>query len=127
MVDQTDEIIKIKITIQEQFQINTDSTTDPIQFLETKTIQIIDLETPHTIGKGIIFTIGIEAIQKIETLDIKIIDHANIQTTDQIKIIIKIDDAVIHRTEAQAITTDKGTTLNHHIGITHVIKIHNKI
>ena len=33
----------------------------------------------------------------------------------------------IHKKEIQVITTDKGTTLNHHIGITHIIKIHNKI
>ena len=70
---------------------------------------------------------GIETIQTIETLDIKIIDHAIILTTDQNIIIIKIDHATIHRTEVQTLTTDKGTTLNHHEGITHVIKIHNKI
>ena len=74
----------------------------------------------------IIRTIGIGTIQTIETLDIKLIDHAIIQTTDQFIIIIKIDQAIIHRREAQAITTDKETTLNHHKGITHVIKIHNK-
>ena len=71
--------------------------------------------------------IGIETIQTIETLDIKIIDHAIIQTTDQNIIFVKIDHAIIYRTEAQAITTDKETTLNQHIGITHVIKIRIKI
>ena len=40
---------------------------------------------------------------------------------------IKIDHAMIHRTEIQVITTDKETTLNHHIGITHVFKVHTKI
>ena len=75
----------------------------------------------------IIPTIGIETIQTIETLDIKIIDHAIILTTNPIIIIIKLDHAIIHRTEIQAITTDKETTLNHPIGITHVIKIHKKI
>ena len=75
---------------------------------------------------------GIETIQIIEIIDIKIIDHTIILTTDQtIKdqniIIIKIDHATINRTEIQVITTDKETTLNHHIGITHVIKIHKKI
>ena len=62
----------------------------------------------------------------METLDIKIIDHAIIQTTDQSTIIIKTDHAIIHGTEAQAIRTDKETTLNHHKGV-NVIKIHNKI
>ena len=82
--------------------------------------------------KKIIPTIGIGTIQVIEVIDIKTIDHAIILTTDQtIKdqniITIKIDHAIIRRTEIQVITTDKKTTLNHHIGITHVIKIHNKI
>ena len=40
---------------------------------------------------------------------------------------IKIDHAIIHRTEIQVKTTDKETTLNHHIGIKHVIKDHTKI
>ena len=34
---------------------------------------------------------------------------------------------MIHRTEIQAITIDKKTTPNYHIGITRVIKIHLKI
>ena len=101
--------------------------TDTIQILGIEIIQTIDLETFHTIDIEIIPTIGIETIQTIEILDIKIIDHAIILTTYQNKIIIKINYAIIHRTEVQAITTDKETTLNHHIGITHVIKIHNKI
>ena len=50
-----------------------------------------------------------------------------ILTTDQNITNIKIDHATIHETEVQAITTDKETTLSHQIGITHVIKIHNKI
>ena len=56
----------------------------------------------------------------------KKIDHAIILTTDQNIIILKINHATIHRTEIQAITIDKGMTLNHHIQITHVIKIHHK-
>ena len=99
----------------------------PIKTLEIETLQIIDLEILHTIEKEIIPLIGIETIQTIETLDIKIIDHAIILTTDQSIIIIKIDHATLHRTEVQAITTNKGTTLNHHIGITHVIKIYKQI
>ena len=71
--------------------------------------------------------LGIEIIQTIEILDIKIIDLAINLTTDQNIIIIKIDHATIHRTEIQAITIDKGTTLNHLIGITQVNKIHHKI
>ena len=90
-------------------------------------IQTIDLATLHTFDIEIIPTIGIETIQTIEILDIKIIDHAIILTTDQNIIVIKIDHAKIHRTEVQAITIDKGITLNHYIGITHIIKIHHKI
>ena len=127
IVDHMVEIVNIKITIQDQIQINTDLTTDPIQTLETEIIQIIDLETLHTIDLEITPTIGIETIQTIKTLDIKIIDHAIILTTDQNIMIIKKDHATIHRTEVQAVTTDKGTTLNPHIGITHVIIIHTKI
>ena len=70
---------------------------------------------------------GIETIQIIETLDIKIIDHAIILTIDQKVTIIKIDHAITHEIEIQVTTKDKETTLSHHIGITHVIKIHNKI
>ena len=66
-----------------------------------------------------------------EILDIKVIDHAIILTTDQTiidqnKTIIKINHAIIHRTEIQNKTTDNETTLTHHVGITHVIKINNK-
>ena len=91
---------------------------------------MIDLETPHTIKKYI-QTIGIETIQMIEIIDIKIINHVIILTTghtikDQ-NVITIIDHATIHRTEVQFITTDKETTVNRHIGITHFIKIHNKI
>ena len=99
----------------------------PIQNLEMKIFQIIDLETLLTIDIKIIPTTGIETIQTIETLDIKLIDHAIILTTGQNIKIIKINHAIIHRTEVQAITTDNETTLNHHIGITHIIKIHNKL
>ena len=89
---------------------------------------MIDLETLHTIEIEIIPTIGIETIQMIEIIDIKIIDHAIMLTTDQtIKdqniTTIKIAHAIIHGTEILVITIDKETTLNHHIGITHIIKI----
>ena len=100
---------------------------DPIQILQIEIVQFIDLETLHTTDIEIILRIGIEIIQTTETPDIKIIDRAIILTTDQNIKIIKKDHAITHRTEAQTMTTDKGTTLNHHIGITHVIKIHNKI
>ena len=86
--------------------------------------QLIDLETLHTIAIENIPTIGIETIQTIETLDIK---NAIILTSDQKTITIKKDDATFHRKEVQAITIDKGITLNHHVEITLVIKIHNKI
>ena len=93
---------------------------------------MIDPETLHIIEIEIIPTIGIENIQMIEIIDIKIIDHAIILITDQtikeqIIITIKIDHEKNHRTEIQDITTGKETTLNHHIRITHVIKIQNKI
>ena len=100
---------------------------DPIQILKTEINQVIDLETLHAIDIEIILTIGIKIIQTIETSEIKIIDHAIILTTDQNTTIIKTDYAIIHRTEAQARTTDKGTILNHHIGITHVIITDSKI
>ena len=91
---------------------------------------MIDLETLHIIEIEITPTIGIETIQLIEIIKIKILDHGIILTTDQtIKdqniISIKIDHATIHRTEIQR--TDKEFTLNHRIGITHVIKVHYKI
>ena len=128
-VDHIVEIVNIKIIFQDQIQTNLSFCLRPIpiQILEKKIIRKIDLETLHTIDKETIPTIGIETVQTIDTLDIKIIDHAIILTTGQIIIIIKIDHATIHRTEVQAIATDKGTTLNHHIGKTHVIKIHNQI
>ena len=68
----------------------------------------------------------------LEILDTKIIDHAIIQTTDQTvvdqnKTIIKKDHAFFHRIEIQVITIDKEFILSHHIGLTHDIKIHNKI
>ena len=92
---------------------------------------MIDLEILHIIEIEIIPTIGIETIQMIENINIKMIDHAIILTTDQttkdqnIKT-TKINHATIHRTEFQVITTDKETTLNHHIGITNVIKFQKK-
>ena len=93
--------------------------TDHIQILEIKFIQIIDTE--------INLTIEIETIQTIGILDIRTIDHAIIPTIDQNIKFITIDHATIHRTEDQAITTDEEITPNHHIGITQVIIIHNKV
>ena len=126
IVDHIVELVNLKITNQDQIQTNPNFCLmpDPIKIQEIEIIQIIDLETPHTIDKEIILTIGIETIQTIEIPDIKITDRAIILTTDQNIIMIKIYHAIIHRKEAQAMTTDKGTTLNHHIGITHLnIKI----
>ena len=119
----------MKITIQHQIQINPNfrQMTDHIQILEIEIIQIIVLETRHTTDLENILTIGLETIQTIEISDINIIDHAIIQTIDQNIIIIKIDHAIIHKTEVQAITTDNKTTPNHHLGITQIIIIHNKI
>ena len=104
----------------------------PIQTLEIEVIQIIDLEILHTKEIENILTIGIETIQKIETLDVKIIVHAIILTTDQTIIdqnitTIKIDHAIIHRIEIQVITIDKESTISHHKGITQIIKNYNKI
>ena len=103
-----------------------------IQFLEIEVIQIFDLETLHIIEIENIPTIGIETIHMIEILDIKIKDHVIILTSDQTIIdqnitIIKIDHARSQQTKFQVITTDNETSLSHHIGITHVIKICNKI
>ena len=100
----------------------------PIQILKKEIIQIIDPETLHTIEIEIIPTIGITTIQMIKIIDV--IDHVIILTTDQTITdqnitTIKIDHAIIHRTEIQVVTVDKETTLSHHIGITHVIKILN--
>ena len=122
------DIVHIKLTIQDQIQTNQNFRLmpDPIQNLEIEIIPIIDPETLHTIDIEIIPTIGIETLQTIETIDIKKIDHAIILIIYQNIVILKIDHAIIHRKEVQAITTDKETTLNHHIGITHAIKIYNK-
>ena len=111
-------MVKIEINTQDQIQTNLKFhfMPVPIQILEIEIIQIIDLETVHTIDIEINPTIGIKIIQTTETLDYSKNDHASILTTDQNIIIIKIDHAIIHRTEVQAKTTDKGTTLNHHIG-----------
>ena len=69
-----------------------------------------------------------EATQIIEINDVKIIDHEIIRITDQItkdltKIVIKIDNEITNKIEIQVITIDKETTLNHLIGILHVILI----
>ena len=91
IVDHIVEIVKIKITNQDQIKINTDLNRDLIQILDIEFIQLIDLETIHTIVIEIYLTIEIETIQTVETLDINFIDHAIVQTTDQNIIIIKID------------------------------------
>ena len=128
VVDHTLEIVNIEITIRNQFQtkLNFRLIPVPIPILEIEIIQIIDLDTLHTIDIENIPTIGIETIQTIKTLDLKIIDHAIFLTTDIKIVIIKIDHATVHRTEVQDITTDKRTTLNHHIEETHVIKFTTK-
>ena len=97
----------------------------PIHILGIDTTQMIDQETHHTIDTEIIPTIGTEVIRIIEIHNI-IIDHEIIQTTDQITndpitTIIKIDHQIIHKIGIQTIKIDKETTLNHLIGITHVI------
>ena len=83
----------------------------PIQILEIEIIQIIGLETLHTIDIENIPTKGIETIQIIETLDIKIINHAVILTTDQNITVIKKDHAIFHRIKIRVITIDKETSL----------------
>ena len=87
----------------------------PIQILEMEIIQIIDLENLHRIDIESIPTRGIETLQMIKTLNIKIIDHEIILTTDQTITdqnitIIKIDHAIIHRREIRVKTIDKETT-----------------
>ena len=98
----------------------------PIHILGIDTIQMIDQETHHTIDTEIIPTIGTEAIQIIAINKITI-DHEVVQTIDQITkgliiTIIKIDHEKIHSTGIQTITKNRETTLNHLIGITHVIQ-----
>ena len=104
LVDHIVEKVSIKKIILDQNQTNPNFRLmpHPIQNLEMKIIQIIDLETLLTIDKKIIPTTGIETIQTIETLDIKLIDHAIILTTGQNIKIIKINHAIIHRTENQS-------------------------
>ena len=77
-----------------------------IQILGIDVIQMIDLETLHTIEIEIIPTIGLETTQMIEIIDIKKLDHAIFLTadqtiTDQNITTIKIDHAIINRTEIQ--------------------------
>ena len=89
---------------------------------------MIDQEIHRTIDIENIPTIGLEATQIIETNDIKTIDHEVIQTTDHITknlttLTIKIDHEITHKIGIQMITIDKETTLNHLIGIIHVIPI----
>ena len=89
---------------------------------------MIDQEILRTIDMGNSPTIGIEATQIIEIKDIKTIDHEIILATDLIikepnTTIIKIDQATTHKIEIRTIIIDKEITLNHNIGITHVIQI----
>ena len=100
----------------------------PIHTLGIDTILMIDHEIQCTLDIEIITTIGVEATQIVEIIYIKTIDHEIIQTTDQITknqttIIIKIDHEITRKIGTQTITIDKETTLNHLIGIIHVIPI----
>ena len=100
----------------------------PIHTLGIDTIPMIDQEIHRTIDIGNTPTMGIEATQIIEINDIKTIDHEIIQTTDQIPkdlttIIIKINHEITHKIGIQIITIDTKTSLNHLIGIIHVIPI----
>ena len=67
---------------------------------------MIDLETLHIIEIEIFPMIGIETIQMIDINDIKTLDHE-----------------ITHKIGTQTITIDKEITLNHLIGIIHVIPI----
>ena len=70
LVDHIVEIVNIEITTQDQIQTNLNFRLMPvpIQILE---VEIIHLETLHSIDIEIIPTKGIETILIIETLDIK--------------------------------------------------------
>ena len=59
-------------------------------------------------------------------MDHVIILETDQTVTDQNIATIKIDHAIIHEIEIQVITIDKKTTLSRHIGIIHVIKVHDK-
>ena len=129
IVDQIVEIISIKKSIHDQAQ------KDQIILLIPVSIHILEIEIPmmdqefhHTKDREIIPTIGIEATQIIEINDIKTIDHEIFQTTDQnIKdlttTIIRVGHEITHKIGTQIITIDKEITLNHLIGIIHVIPI----
>ena len=128
IVDHTVEIPIIEIIIHDQTR--TDRIIGlipvPIHILGIDTIQMIDQETHHTIDIEIIPTIGTEVIQIIAINNITI-DHEIIQTIDQItkdliKTIIKIDHQKIHNIGIKTITINKEITLNHLIGMTHVIQ-----
>ena len=98
----------------------------PIHILGIDTIQMIDQETHYTIDIEIIPTLETEVIQ-ITAINNITIDHKIIQTIDQITkdliiTIIKIDHEKIHNTGIKTIIINKETTLNHLIGITHVIQ-----
>ena len=98
----------------------------PIHILGVDTTQMIDQETHHTLDTEILPTIGTEVNQIIEINTI-ILDHEVIQTIDQITkdpitTIIKLDHKIIHKIGNQTVTIDKETTLNHLIGIIHVMQ-----
>ena len=90
-VDQTVKIINIEIIFEDQTQIEAiiQIITGIVQTQtpETDTIQMIVLETPHTLETEIIQTIG--------TGHIKITDHETIQIIDQTLVIILIDHVTI--------------------------------
>ena len=92
IVDHIVERVNIEKTIPDQIQINLNFQLMPVPILilEIEIIQTINLETLHTIDIEIIPTIGIETIHIIETLDIKIFNHASILTTDHNTTIIRI-------------------------------------
>ena len=128
IVDHTAEMPIIEMIIHDQTQ--TDRiirlVSVPIHILGIDTVQMIAQETHHTIDTEIVPTIETEAIQIIAINNITI-NHEIVQTIDQITIdliitIIKIDHEKIHNTGIQTITISKETTLNHLIGITHVIQ-----
>ena len=96
--------IIIKIVINQSPKIEIIRTTVP--------------EIPHIIETGINQTKQIDNTQ--------IIDHENIQTTDQTILIITIDYVKILEIEFLIIKTDRETILNHHTGKIHNIRNHIK-
>ena len=128
IVDQIVKILSIQIIIHTQTDQIIRLIPVSIHTLGIDTIPMIYQEAHRTMDIEIMPTIGIEATKIIEINDIKTIDHDIIQTTDQITkdlttTIIRIDHEITHKLGTQIITIDKETTLNHLIGIIHVIPI----